>query len=663
MKVLVKERSSGIGATEFSMARIANGAGMLGILVLAHLFGQPCLAQDMAWVPSPAELKKLSIEELLQVPVTAVSKKEERLLNVPASVSIISQEDIRRSGATSLPEALRLSPQLHVAQVDSRQWAISARGFNATVANKLLVMIDGRSIYTPLFSGVFWDAQHVLLEDVDRIEVVSGPGGTMWGANAVNGVINVVTKNARDTQGLLVTAGGGTELRGMGAVRYGGKASENLSYRVYGTGFHRDSAVFSDGSSAGDDWDFAQGGFRLDWDASTQNVLTLQGDVYDGQINQRTGDDIEVNGGNVLGRWMHTFADQSDLRIQMYYDGTRRRIPETFGENLHTYDFDLQHRFQILDRHDVVWGAGYRHIWDEVRNSPALAFIPEKLSLHFASFFVQDEIALMPERLYLTLGSKFEHNHYTGFEYQPNARLMWRVTERQAVWGAVSRAVRTPSRIDRHFFVPGEPPHTIAGGPNFGSEELLAYEIGYRVQPHRRWSVSMAAFHHLYDDLRSVEPGPPAVIANGLEGETYGLEFEASLELSGWWRLKGGYTYLEKDIRLKPWSRDINQGRAEGSDPKHLFKLRSFMDLPGRLELDAGLRYVDTLHAFSAGRMGSVPNYVEVDLRLGWWASENLEFSVIGQNLAHRRHPEFGFPSPARREIERRMFGKVTWRF
>src|SRR5207302_1952860 len=384
-------------------------------------------------------LQKLSIEQLMNLQVTSVSKRTERLSQTASAIQVITQEDIRRSGDSSLAEALRLAANLQVAQIDSRQWAISARGFNGTAANKLLVLIDGRTVYTPLFSGVFWDVQEVPLQDIDRIEVISGPGATLWGANAVNGVINVITKDAKDTQGLLLSGGGGTEQRGFGTVRYGGALGATVRARIYGRGFRRDATALPRGQEATDGWHLWQGGFRMDWDASPGNQVILHGDLYDGRIGQPSpAADIAVSGGNVMAKWSHTISEQSSLAAQLYYDRTHRDIPGVFGEDLDTYDVDLQHSVRLGARHDVVWGLGYRLINDRVANSPVLAFLPAHVTRQWFTGFVQDEIALIPDRLHVALGTKVEHNDYTGYEIQPSGRVSWRLSPSGTLWAAVA---------------------------------------------------------------------------------------------------------------------------------------------------------------------------------------------------------------------------------
>ncbi|HYT71642.1 MAG TPA: TonB-dependent receptor [Gemmatimonadales bacterium] len=609
-------------------------------------------------------LKQLSIEQLMNLEVTSVSKRAERLSQTASAIQVITREDIRRSGASSLPEALRLAGNLQVAQVDSRQWAISARGFNSTTANKLLVLIDGRTVYTPLFSGVFWEVQEVPLVDIDRIEVISGPGATLWGANAVNGVINVITKNAKDTQGFLLSGGGGTELRGFGTARYGGALGSSVRYRIYGRGFARDETDSSSGQGATDDWHFWQGGFRVDWDQSTTSRFALQGDLYDGRIAQPNADDVAVSGGNVMAKWSRTISETSHLTAHLYYDRTHRDIPDTSGEHLDifddTYDVELQHQARLGARHDVVWGLGYRLINDHVGNTPALAFLPAHVARQWFTGFVQDEIALVRERLHVSLGTKVEHNDYTGVEIQPSGRVNWTVSPSTTLWAAVSRAVRTPSRIDREFFAPGQPPHLLAGGPNFHSEEELAYELGYRHQ-HGDLALSVATFYSRYHGLRSLErvnpPAPfPLVIGNGQDGESFGAELTAEYWVTQRWRLSAGYTELRNHIWPNPGSTDASRGSAESHTPDRQFFLHSSVDLPARVRLDARFRAIDDI------ANQQVPGYAELNARLTWQPTSKLDLSVVGQSLLHRRHAEFGTP-PTRREIERGVYGVVEWRF
>jgi iron complex outermembrane receptor protein len=632
------------------------------LLLVALIPGTPVYApaQTVRTESTVMALKKLSFEELLDLEVTSVSKRPEKLTEAASAIQVITGDDIRRSGATSLPEALRLATNLQVAQIDSRQWAISARGFNGSAANKLLVLMDGRTLYSPLHAAVFWEVQDTLLEDTDRIEVISGPGATQWGANAVNGVINIITKNAKDTQGLLLTAGGGTALRGFTGARYGGTLAPGVHFRIYGKYSDRDRSWFTDGRSGANDWRLAQGGFRVDWDAATGDLVTLQGDLYDGRIGQTTAGDVRVSGGNTVGRWTRMLSAESSFTLQWFYDRTHRRIPGTFAEDLDTYDVDFQHRVALGERHDLIWGANYRLIDDQQHNDyPLLAFLPEHVVRSSYGVFVQDEITLQPERLNLALGAKFEHNYYTGFEFQPSARLAWLADKQQTVWAAVSRAVRAPSRIDGELVAPRDPPFTqLQGNPNFVSEELLAYELGYRMQPRPELSLALSLFYHDYDRLRSTERVNPATpmpfyLGNEQEGYASGAELTVDYHATATWRLRAGFTQLHLHLRNKPGS---TAPAPIYTDPEQQFTLRSTLDFPGRIEWDLTYRYVSRI----AGQ--NVPAYGELDVRLGWTPTPAWEWSVVGQNLLHTRHGEFNSPT-SRHEIARSVYGKITWRY
>ena len=605
-------------------------------------------------------LKQLTLDQLLNIEVMSVSRRPERLGQTASAIQVITQEDIRESGASSLPEALRLATNLQVAQVDARQWAISARGFNSTTANKLLVLIDGRTVYTPLFSGVFWDAQDVVLSDIERIEVISGPGATLWGANAVNGVINVITKDAKDSRGLMLVGGGGTKLRGLGSARYGGTLGSRAAYRIYGKGLARDPTLLPNGQEGPDDWHMGQGGFRLDWDASDRKRLSVQADLYDGRIGQASAGDIAISGGNLRAKWSYAVSTNSDVAAQMYYDRTHRDIPGTFGEDLDIYDVDLQHRVVLGRRHDVVWGAGYRLMNDRVTNSPGLAFLPPHVARQWVTAFVQDEIALAPERLHVTLGTKIEHNDYTGFEIQPSGRVNWTLSPSGTLWTAISRAVRTPSRIDRELFVPAQPPYFLAGGPNFRSEAELAYEVGYRHQS-GPWLLSLATFYSRYHGLRSIEqdsaPAPtPLVIGNGQDGESYGAELHVRYRVSDRWRWRAGYTELRVHVWPNPGSTDTSRGASESHAPDRQLLLQSSLDLPARLRLDGGFRYISEI------ANQQLPGYAELNARLTWQPTGTLDLSIVGQNLLHKQHAEFGTPA-ARRGIARGVYGMAQWHF
>jgi iron complex outermembrane recepter protein len=615
-------------------------------------------------VTSPAHLKRLSLEELASIQITSVARRPEPLAHASSAISVVTNEDIRRTGVTNIPDALRLATGLHVAQVDGHTWAISARGFNITTANKMQVLMDGRSLYTPLYSGVFWDVQHTFLPDLEQIEVIRGPGATLWGANAMNGVINIRTKSARDTQGLLLWGGGGLEERGFGGLRYGGQIGRDTYYRAYITHLSRDSLRLERGGSAQDHYDLTQGGFRVDSHASAQDVLTFQGDVYAGRFGQLNSPDVEAEGANLLARWTRQLNADSEFMVQSYYDYTHRFAPRVFEEHRHTWDAEFQHRIVLAEQHDIVWGGNYRVSADEIGNlGPQLAFLPAEETVHLISGFVQDEFRIVPDRFSLIAGSKFEYNSFSGFEWQPSIRFNWQPASEHFVWGAVSRAVRTPTRIDQDIFIPnpqfGATP-TVIGSREFEAEELIAYELGYRLQPSDRLSLDFVAFYHDYDNLRSQEPqgplGRPIVLRNELEGTSYGGAVTARWRVTDWWRLDGSVALLDVDIRRKPGSRDISGGRAEGNDPSQTFIGRSVMDLPWNLEFDATLRYVDDLP------QPRTPAYTELDLRLGYSPAENVEFAIVGRNLLDNAHPEFR-GSTITRQVQRSVFGSFKWRF
>ena len=592
------------------------------------------------------DLADLSLEQLANVVVSSVSRREEPLSRAPASVYIITGDDIRRSGATSLPEALRLAPNLQVARVDSSQYAITARGFNSTTANKLLVLIDGRTVYTPLFSGTFWDAQDVLLEDVARIEVISGPGATLWGANAVNGVINVITKSAEGTQGTLASLGAGSQERQVMA-RQGG-ALEGGHYRLYAKAAKRDETSLPGGASNRDQADRAEVGFRADW-GSPADGFTLQGDLYGGEIGQ-AAQPREIDGLNLLGRWTRDYGDGSALRIQAYFDHTHREHRGVFKENLDSYDLQAQHALKRYGRHRLLWGLGARHHDDKIGNSAALAFMPAQRTLNEAHVFVQDEVSLRPG-LDLTLGAKAERNTYTGTEFLPNARLAWQPTANQLLWSAVSRAVRAPARLDRDLFVPGNPPFTqLAGGPEFQSEVSRVFELGYRAQAAQNLSFTITGFHHQHENLRTLSPSPAGpVIANGLEGRTSGIEAWGAWRGADWWRIEAGAVRLDQSLKLRPGAIDLQAQPGGVADPESWGKLRAAFDLGASRELDFMLRYYGEIE----GR--SVPAYAALDARLAWHPRRNLEVSILLENLLDARHVEW---SPGA-EFERAAFLKL----
>jgi iron complex outermembrane recepter protein len=640
----------------------------------------------------PQDVTDLDIDELVNVRVTSVARKEQTLTDVPAAVTVIRHDDLKRSGATSIAEALRAVPGIEVARPRANSWAVTGRGFNNTSANGLLVLIDGRSVYSPLHSGVFWDVQDLFLEDLDRIEVVRGPGATLWGANAVNGVINVVTKRAEHTQGVVLTGGGGTEERAFGGVRVGFKAADDVFVRTYVKYTSRDDAVtgLDPHKDAFDALWLAKAGFRTDWKASDQDRLTFMADLYDGQ-SQTSGaapsltapfltpfrERIDLRGADFVAKWDHTIDARSDLTVQAYYDYSSRR-QSIFGYVLHTFDLDSQHRFRIFDDQEVTWGLAYRAYWSDLHETFSISSDANRDFNHVASVFIQDDIPIVKDHLRLTLGSKFEYNSFSHFEVQPSARLAWKPSDVHMVWASVSRAVRTPSTLDQDLRInalvaPGAPPTVLSifGTPGFNSEELYAFEAGYRIHPMDGLFFDAAIFYNRYNDLRSLETGavfsesipPPAhnvspfFIENELRAQTYGFELASNARLASWWLVQVNYTFLRMNIDPKRSSNDTTSEAGERQNPRNQIWIRSSMDLPANLTLDVMGRYVGRLPAYP------VDSYVEMDVRLAWQNdARNIEIAVVGQNLVHESHPEFSAPGQ-RSEIERGVYGSLTVRF
>lgn len=640
------------------------------------------------------ELSKLSIDQLTDLEVTSPSKKTENIADVASAIYVLTEEDIRRSGATSIPEVLRLVPGLDVARIDNSQYAISARGFNALFGDKLLVLMDGRTIYTPLFGGVFWNEHDTVLEDIDRIEVIRGPGATLYGANATNGVINIITKSASKTQGVLVSGGGGNQERDFGEARYGGESGD-VSYRAYAKYFYRDTNHLEGDSAAHDAWEGARTGFRTDTQVSDDDLITVQGDFYYGE----SGWDLSVpvfgppyratqienryiNGNNVLGRWTRTFSDSSNLQFQFYYDRIQRD-DELLVQHRDTLDFDFQHRFSPLARNDLIYGLGYRFYQDGMRNSDIVAVEPTSRDMDLFTGFVQDEVTLITDRLRLIVGSKFEHNDLSGWEVMPNARMIYTPDERNSIWTAVSHAERSPARFNHDgkivlsaFPLPDGSTgiSSLYGDHPYRSEKLLAYELGYRSQLLHSLSVDIAGFYNDYTDLESAEPltpprsvelgGVPLTefpleVENRLDGKTIGGELTFELRPIERWRLVASYSYIDIDLRHVKGSQDIIFMGGEHQSPEHQYLVRSLLNLPYNFEFDATWRKISSILTFDVG------GYSELDLRLGWHASKKLEFSLVGQNLLSPSHLEFSsnLVDTARTKIERGVLGKVTYRY
>ncbi len=683
-----------------SIFRFTMSTVLITIMLLCSMAGNAKAAATVS-TDLTDDLTELSLEELMNIEITSVSKKPEKLADAAAAIFVITQEDIRRSGVTSIPEALRMVPGINVVRIDSSKWAITSRGLNGRFANKLLVLIDSRSVYDPSFSGVYWEMQDTLMEDVDRIEVIRGPGATLWGANAVNGVINIITKHAAETQGGLVAMGAGTEERGFGGVRYGTAMGEATYGRFYAKGFKRDEFAHTAGDDAGDDWDMLRGGFRLDSLLYDRDSVTVQGDIYQGNINQILNlttlsepypkiikDKAEVEGRNLLTRWQHTLSPTSEFSLQAYYDRTDRD-DAVYGEIRDTFDIDLQHQFAADERHEVIWGLGYRYTHNDFSNSDTLSLDPDSRSDELFSAFVQDKITLMEDCLWLTIGSKFEHNDYTGYEIQPNARLFWEPHTDHKLWASVGRAVRTPSRAeDDIYFINAAYPTsflpvavTFIGDRNYESEELLAYELGYRFVPANTLSLDISVFYNDYDNLRSPEAetqvlhhGPYPYVEqqirfdNELKGKTYGLELTAVWQAADWWQWDMAYSYLHIDIDTRDKADEIHNNDG----PQHQVSLRSAVNLGKDLDLNLWLRYVDDVKAINAMTINAttmsrtkIDSYLTLDIGLAWRPNDKVEIAIVGQNLLDNEHPEYVQESfaPLPTEIERGVYGKVTWRF
>ena len=610
---------------------------------------------------SPSELKQLPLEQLLNVEITSASRRPEPISQAASAIDVVSGETIRRAGVNSIPDALRLAAGVEVAQIDGHSWAISSRGFDISAANKLQVLLDGRSLYTPLFSGVFWDVQRTFLPDLEQIEVIRGPGATLWGANAVNGVINIRSKSAKDTQGWLLDGGAGDE-EGYLGVRYGGRIAKDTYYRAYVMHQSHDSLSLMGGGDADDETRFTQGGFRIDSQLSPEDTLTIQGDGYAGTFGQFQMPDIDVDGGNAIVRWARELAPDSTISLQAYYDRTHRLIPNVFEEHRNTFDLELEGRF-LAGQHDIVYGAEYRLSHDEIGNlGPLLAFIPDHDTEHLLSTYVQDEWHILPGKFSLIVGSKLEYNTFSDFEIQPTGRFVWNPRTNQTVWGAISRAVRTPTRIDQDLVAPnpatGQQPF-LQANRGFDSEDLIAYELGYRVRPSSTLSLDLSTFYNDYDNLRSQEVGGPngfpIVLGNKLEGETYGATLTTKWRVTDWWTLDGSVTGLQVDLHRSPGGADRSNGIAEANDPDVMFTLHSAFDLPGRVQFDAVLRYVDDLpHP-------ETPSYLTCDLRLAWSPRKNLEVAIVGRDLFDEAHPEFA--GAVTREVRRSVFATLKWSY
>lgn len=689
---------SGITRTAFlqrahSIRRSATAAVVFCILLILAA-ALATRADDTRSDPSgDTNLKQLSLEQLGNVEITSVSKDPQQVMKTPAAIFVITQADIRRSGATNIPEALRLAPGVEVARIDGDHWSVAIRGLAGQFSKDLLVLIDGRSVYTPLFAGVYWDVQNVMLEDVERIEVIRGPGGTIWGANAVNGVINIITSSAEHTHGALVTVGGGNVDQGSGSIRYGGTMGKDFNYRVYGTGDIRAPEFHPDGNQY-DHFRMGQAGFRTDWKAGEKDAFTVQGDVYSAGSGESSflpsfspaAETMQyaiasASGGNVLARWQHTSGEGSDIQIQAYFDRTNR-IDIEGGESRDTFDVDYVQHARIHGNQNLTWGLGARVSPSKfIQSTPGISFMPATQTDSIYSGFLQYEIPIVRDKLTLTAGSKLEHNNFSGFEYEPSVRVLYTPSDRHTFWAAVTRAVRTPSRQDQDvafaILAAAEPTppsvyFEVVGNPNAKAEQLIGYEAGYRTQINNNLYIDVTGFYNNYSGLQGYGPpgisesaDPPPVhlffllpYANIIDGDTVGGEIAPDWKINHWWQLRASYSYLNMALHDKAGFTDVGNllSTYEGSSPRHVANVQSLFNLPKHFELDATYRYSSTLPEFG------VAAYSTADVRLGWHVGEDIEFSVIGQNLLQPYHSEFGGNPGPLVGIKRSAFAKFTWR-
>lgn len=646
-----------------------------------------CSASD---VSPKTDISQMSIEDLMNIEVTSVSKKAEKLEDSSASVFVITSDDIRRTGATCIPEALRLVPGLHVAKINANRWVVACRGFSETYTNKLLVLIDGRSVYTPLFAGVYWDMQEMVMGDIDRIEIIRGPGATMWGANAVSGVINVITKSSSDTQGTYASQLYGSDVRGKSTIRYGGQLGANGTYRIYGKYLNWNDALHEDGQSAFDGWQQNKQGFRADWKLPNSGNFTLQGDFYNEQADQEaymeptvsiiSNDQISISGSNIMAKWSQSKTPTSNTSLNLYYDYVNR-VEGNIGERRRTVDLDFQNRQVLNDRHELVWGLGYRQSSCSIKQSEYVNFDITGETTQLYSAFCQDDITLS-EKTKLTVGSKFEHNSYTGFEVQPNIRFLWTPQSHQTFWASISKAVRIPSlmerdsqfywlgytRSDGYYYVT-----KIYGNKNFQSEDLMAYEAGYRIQPSEKTSIDLTAYYNVYNNYRSFEIGTPQImtspffyilvpltIDNKANVNVYGWELSAKVNPNENWQLSAGYTYCRMNMIPDADCTDTLSLSNDAYYPHSQFQFRSSMDLKNNIELD--------IEHYLSSKFNDeyyyLPGWSRTDVRLGWKKSNTTEISLGVQNLFKSRHKEaYGTTYEVASYIGRNVYGQLSWRY
>ena len=631
-------------------------------VVAAALLGMIAATGGAARAQSVEDLQHMSINDLVNVDVSSVTKKSQALKDAPGSIYVITHDDIVRSGATTIPQMLRLAPNLFVAQTSASGYTITARGFSGnngdqSFTNKLLVLIDGRSVYTPLYSGVYWDMQDVPADDIERIEVISGPGATLWGANAVNGVINIITRKAGETQGALIDVGAGSLVK-RATVQYGGRLGDDINYRVYAKALYGEDTVTNTGAKADDHWKHPQAGFRFDWTPADGDVVTLEGDGYRGAHAQGGAPDETLAGANLVGRWTHTWRDSSTLQAQAYYDHAERGTLDGNGFfRVDTYDLDVQHSFSLSRRNDIVWGGGVRDADYRINGTSSLFFVPASRQLVLADLFAQDSVTVT-ETTKLILGLKLEEDPYSGLSVLPTARVSWKPTATSLVWASAAQAIRSPTPFDRDVVEKFGAFVALTGNANFQPERLTAFELGGRFQPTDRSTLSISTYYNEYNGIRTIEPAPggffPLTWGNGLRGDTYGVEAWGDYRVADWWRMTATINLMHEHLTFRPGASGIIGPSQAGDDPSTQASLRSSMNLGPAVTLDGDLRYVSALPN------PAVPAYAELNLRLGWNVTPRLQISVTGANLLHDRHLEF--PAPAAYAVPRSAFIELRWR-
>jgi len=673
--------------------------------IVIYLIIQLSMAAILYAQMKPRDLSELTLEELMKQEVS-ISKKPEKLLQVTAAISLLTADDARRLGYTQIPQLLTLVPGLEKASIDANKWAIGIRGFNSRFTNKLLVLVDGRSVYTPMFSGVFWETLDVVMEDIERIEIIRGPGGTMWGTNAVNGIIDIITKNANKTEGGLFTTQISSESGTSSMFRYGGKLNENFHYRFYSKYSNYPNSVHASGKPADDSWNFLQNGFRCDWAqsaAEAADTISVHGDFFYGRAWQfyQIIESIEkpfitpvqyharLTDGNILGRWEHQFSRRSDFAVQLYYNLEERRDAVIKGA-AHTYDVDFQHRYLLHQNHDLVWGLGYRYVTDQLRGTFCFDILPHARDYQLFSGFIQDDITLVSDHFKSIVGVKIEKNDFSGMEIQPNLRLLFLPAKQHTIWTAVTRAVRSPSRTDEdvHALIYATPPNAflpttltfIDGSHDFEAEKLYAFEAGYRAQVNDYFFYDITSYYNLYRQHRSFEFGDfqkkniadieyfhvPITIDNKMYGETYGCEVMLDYRLNHWFRLRSHYSFIKLFMHLKKDSRDQFSKSMSGGSPEHQFSVWGAFDPHRNWQVDMRLRFVDSLPDLH------VNSYYDLDCRIGWAPILHLDISISGHHLLHDHHPEYSIPLglylPTQgysisTEVERTFQAVIAWRF